>query len=76
MTGVQTCALPICNIAAGEELNYDYGLIIDEKYTKKLKKEFACWCGSFGGRLRNRLFMCSYTSIYAIYVEAIGALRP
>ncbi len=34
------------NIAAGEELNYDYGLIIDEKYTKKLKKEFACWCGS------------------------------
>ena len=30
----------------------------------------------FGGRLRNRLFMCSYTSIYAIYVEAIGALRP
>lgn len=34
------------NIGAGEELNYDYGLIIDEKYTKKLKKEFACWCGS------------------------------
>ncbi len=25
------------NIAAGEELNYDYGLIIEERYTKKLK---------------------------------------
>lgn len=34
------------NIAAGEELNYDYGLIIDEPYTKKLKAEFPCWCGS------------------------------
>ncbi|MDM0065620.1 SET domain-containing protein-lysine N-methyltransferase [Variovorax sp. J31P207] len=34
------------NIAAGEELNYDYGLIIDEPYTKKLLSEFPCWCGS------------------------------
>jgi SET domain-containing protein len=34
------------NIEAGEELNYDYGLIIDEPYTKKLKAEFPCWCGS------------------------------
>ena len=34
------------NIAAGEELNYDYGLIIDEKYTPKLKKQFECRCGS------------------------------
>jgi SET domain-containing protein len=34
------------NIAAGEELNYDYGLIIDERYTKKLKAEYPCWCGS------------------------------
>jgi hypothetical protein len=34
------------NIAAGEELNYDYGLIIDEPYTKALKAEFPCWCGS------------------------------
>jgi SET domain-containing protein len=31
---------------AGEELNYDYGLIIDEPYTKKLKAEYPCWCGS------------------------------
>ena len=34
------------NIAAGEEINYDYGLIIDERYTPKLKAEYPCWCGS------------------------------
>ena len=34
------------NIAAGEELSYDYGLIIDAKYTKKLKAEYPCWCGA------------------------------
>jgi SET domain-containing protein len=34
------------NIKAGEELNYDYGLVIDEPYTKKLKAEYPCWCGS------------------------------
>ncbi len=34
------------NIHAGEELNYDYGLIIDEPYTKKLLAEYPCWCGS------------------------------
>ena len=30
----------------GEELFYDYGLIIDERYTPKLKKAYACRCGS------------------------------
>ena len=34
------------NIKAGEELNYDYGLIIDEPYTQKLKAEYPCWCGA------------------------------
>ena len=34
------------NIKAGEELNYDYGLIIDERYTPKLKAEYPCWCGA------------------------------
>ena len=33
-------------IGAGEELNFDYGLIIDERYTPKLKAEYACWCGA------------------------------
>jgi uncharacterized protein len=34
------------NIKAGEELFYDYGLIIDEPYTPKLKAEYPCWCGA------------------------------
>jgi SET domain-containing protein len=34
------------NIAAGEELFYDYGLVIDEPYTKALKAEYLCWCGA------------------------------
>ena len=33
-------------IAVGDELTYDYGLIIDERYTKKLKAQYPCWCGS------------------------------
>ena len=34
------------NITAGEELKYDYGLIIDEPYTPKRLAECPCWCGS------------------------------
>ena len=34
------------DIRAGEELHYDYGLIIDEPYTAKLKAEYPCYCGS------------------------------
>lgn len=34
------------DIAAGEELFYDYGLIIDERMTAAVKKRFACWCGA------------------------------
>ncbi|TFZ02124.1 SET domain-containing protein [Ramlibacter humi] len=34
------------NIAAGEELNYDYGLVIDGKITKELKADYPCWCGA------------------------------
>jgi hypothetical protein len=34
------------DISPGEELYYDYGLVIDERYTPKLKKEYACRCGS------------------------------
>lgn len=36
----------IRNIRKGEELNYDYGLIIDERLTPKLKKLHECRCGS------------------------------
>jgi SET domain-containing protein len=34
------------DIAPGEELFYDYGLVIDERYTPKLKKDYPCHCGS------------------------------
>lgn len=34
------------NIPAGEELNYDYGLVLDERYTPKLKAEYPCWCAA------------------------------
>ncbi len=30
----------------GEELFYDYGLVIHERYTAKLKKEYECRCGA------------------------------
>ena len=33
-------------VKAGEELNYDYGLILDGRHTAKVKKEFECRCGS------------------------------
>ena len=34
------------DINAGEELFYDYGLVIDGRHTKKLKAEYQCWCGA------------------------------
>lgn len=33
-------------IRAGEELAYDYELIVEERYTAKLKREHACYCGA------------------------------
>lgn len=43
---VHVWVLAARDIAAGEELFYDYRLEIDAPYTKKLKQEFACHCGS------------------------------
>ncbi|KVR31948.1 SET domain-containing protein-lysine N-methyltransferase [Burkholderia ubonensis] len=34
------------DIEPEEELFYDYGLVIDAKLTKKLKREYACRCGA------------------------------
>ena len=34
------------NIKAGEELNYDYGLVIEARYSAKLKAEYSCRCGA------------------------------
>ncbi|MFX8118275.1 SET domain-containing protein-lysine N-methyltransferase, partial [Acinetobacter baumannii] len=33
------------DLEPGEELFYDYGLVLDERHTAKVKKQFACWCG-------------------------------
>ena len=33
-------------IKAGEELFYDYGLVIDARYTKALKRDYLCLCGA------------------------------
>ena len=34
------------DIAAGEELTYNYGIVLAEAHTAKLKKLWACRCGS------------------------------
>lgn len=34
------------DIEPGEELGYDYGLIIDERHTPALKRAYACRCGA------------------------------
>ena len=36
----------IRDIKAGEELSYDYGLVIDAPMTPELKLEYPCWCGT------------------------------
>jgi hypothetical protein len=33
-------------IRAGEEITYDYGIVLDEPYTPKLKRIWACRCGA------------------------------
>jgi hypothetical protein len=33
-------------LQAGEELNYDYGLMVEERHTAKLKAEYACYRGA------------------------------
>jgi len=34
------------SIKPGEELTYDYGIVLDEPHTARLKKIWACRCGS------------------------------
>ncbi len=36
----------IRDIKAGEELTYNYGIVLDEPHTARLKKVWACRCGS------------------------------
>ena len=34
------------DLEPGQELFYDYRLVLDERHTAKVKKQFACWCGA------------------------------
>ena len=34
------------DIKRGEELFYDYGLVLDDRVTKKLKEDYRCLCGA------------------------------
>lgn len=34
------------DIKRGEELNYDYGLIMEQRHTAALKRAYACLCGT------------------------------
>jgi SET domain-containing protein len=34
------------DIKRGEELNYDYGLIVSERHTASVKRAYACLCGA------------------------------
>ena len=36
----------IRDIKRGEELCYDYNLVVEERYTPALKKLYACGCGA------------------------------
>ena len=36
----------IRHIKPGQELNYDYNLQFEERYTAAVKKRFPCWCGN------------------------------
>ena len=38
--------LALRDITPGEELFFDYGLVLDERYTAKVKARYACWCGA------------------------------
>ena len=38
------------DMQAGEELFYDYRLVLDGRHTAKLKKDYACHCGQAGCR--------------------------
>ena len=44
--GMRVFVKALRNIKAGEELFYDYGLVIDERITPQLKREYACLCGA------------------------------
>jgi hypothetical protein len=52
-TGGRVLIHALRDLAPGEELFYDYGLVVDERHTARLKRQYACRCG--GRRCRGTL---------------------
>lgn len=48
--GTRVYVVALRDIAKGEELFYDYGLILDEEITPTLKDQYRCLCGSVNCR--------------------------
>ncbi len=48
--GTRVAIYALRDIPAGEELLYDYGLVIDEPLTRTLKRHYRCRCGAPGCR--------------------------
>lgn len=44
--GTRVYIVALRDITAGEELVYDYGLLIDEPLTKTLREQYRCLCGA------------------------------
>ncbi len=44
--GTRVYIMALRDITAGEELFYDYGLVMEGKITKKLQKQYQCLCGN------------------------------
>lgn len=44
--GERVYIVALDNIPAGQELLYDYGLVIDEELTDTLKQQYRCLCGA------------------------------
>lgn len=45
-SGKRVYIVALQDIPAGEELFYDYGLVMEGRITKKLKQEYLCLCGT------------------------------
>lgn len=45
-SGTRVYVIALRDIGEGEELFYDYGLVMDGKITKKLRAQYRCLCGN------------------------------
>src|SRR5690606_25955684 len=45
-SGTRVYVMALRDIDEGEELFYDYGLVMEGKITKKLRDQYLCLCGS------------------------------